>query len=425
MRTKLAGALGVYLLSAGLAHAQDALSSFSSEYDRGRNVGVYDRPRPEYTPIGVQLGAFSLSPALTTGISFTDNVFASDTNAQSDEIFSITPSLSAQSNWNRHALGFNASVTRYEHLDVDSQSSTDFTVGVHGRLDVLTSAAITASYQHSDLTESRYNSEAAAFSPEPSKYSTDYFDISASNQFNRVRVRLDASALNENFDNLVGFDGRIINNDTRDNTYYNASARADFALTPDTAIFGVISYDKRDFTNQVDLPGYFQRSSDGYQFLVGANFDITNLIRGEVGVGYFSDKVGGVGSSSDGVSLNARVEYFITPLTTITFNGNRGFYNSTVLLSPGDVSTSGSVRIDHEFRRNLLAFVQAGGSNQDYVGIDRNDDRVFAGGGVTYLVNRAAQVTLSYDHRSQTSNGTFRGYQYDANTVSLSLTLRR
>ena len=425
MRNTFAGVLVAALVTAGAAHAQDALSAFTEEYNRGRNTGVMDRARPEYSPIGIQLGAFNLSPSLSTSIGYVDNIFASSTNTQSDEIAQITGAISGASNWSRNSVNFQGSVSRSEHLDISSQSTTDFTVGAGGRLDVGSTGSLSASYQHSDLTESRLDSEAAAFSPEPAKYRVDFFDISAVNQFNRLRLRLDLNINDYSYDDIAGFNNTIIPNSIRDNTSYIASVRGDFALTPDTAIFAAISYDNRSFKNTIAGSNYDQRDSSGEQFEIGANFDITNLVRGEVGVGYFTQDVVGFPSNTDGVSLSGKVEYFITPLTTITLTGSRGFVNSSVLSAPGDVSTGGGVRVDHEVRRNVLVYATLGASLQDYVGIDRQDTRTSAGFGATYLINRAAQLGLSYDHRSQRSDGAFHGYEYDINEIFLSLTLRR
>ena len=99
--------------------------------------------------------------------------------------------------------------------------------------------------------------------------------------------------------------------------------------------------------------------------------------------------------------------------------------------SPGGISLTGGVTVDHELLRNLIvsAGVVAGQTQfRDYfvngqaVPINRSDTGYGGTLGATYLMNRLVSVDLAYGYTSFNSTALRR---YSTNQLSLTLRLTR
>jgi hypothetical protein len=73
-------------------------------YDRGHNVSVTERGRPEYDALGVRLGSFIVNPQLTTSIGYSDNVFNDNSNKKSDVYTAFEPYVNVASDWSVHQV---------------------------------------------------------------------------------------------------------------------------------------------------------------------------------------------------------------------------------------------------------------------------------------------------------------------------------
>src|SRR5687767_13916781 len=92
------GALGAVFTPA------DSHSQTFREEATARGVTVTTRPRPEYDPLGVRLGAFRLDAAAELGLGYEDNVFGRENDRIGDGFFSSGGSASLVSGWTRHAV---------------------------------------------------------------------------------------------------------------------------------------------------------------------------------------------------------------------------------------------------------------------------------------------------------------------------------
>ena len=432
------------LASAGRANAQsinDIINqNFGLDYNRGRNTSVTERARPDYSPTGLPLGAFTLYPALNTELSYVDNVFASPNNSGpnfgnglgkvGDGIFTITPSIGLVSNWSRNAVSLTANVSRDEYFKYTENDTTNYGARANGRLDILDSDSIGGSLDYEYLTESRTSSAVAENSFSPSRYTHEGASGYGVYQLNRLRFRVTADANKYDYNNLVGTFGEEILNDERNNNVYDVGGRADYAVNQDAAVFASIGYNDRQFEFVPTL-----QDSHGYELLVGFNLDVTNLVRGEVGVGYLIQDYRD-GATQNGFAAQTQFQYFPSQLLTLTLNAERSLQNSTIINSSGDVASTVRLRADYELRRDVLLFAQGGFENDQYNGINFNDDRYTASFGATYLVNRLIALNAAFTHETQTTSGgvgpgftpgsdTILAYPFDVNSVYIGLTLHR
>ena len=410
----------------GLAPAAIAQSDRAqSMFDRDRNVSVQQRPRPEYTAGGLQNGALLIYPELTLGLEYTDNVFGTSSNEETDLIAVIRPAVSFQTTWSRHSVSGDASATRREHFDFSDESVWNYTAGLGGELDINREAKLMAGSRYSSLTEPRTSAGAAGQAAEPIEYDTWTNYIGAERAAGRIKLqgRFDFNAFD--YKDAPLFGGGIADQDFRDRDEYILTARGDYAASPDTAFFGRLRYNDREYDlAPPSVP--LLRDSEGYTFDVGADFDIRGVARGIIGLGYTEqDYESAALPDIDGLSVDGLVEWFPTQLTTVTFSAARSVQDSAVVGSGGFFATSAGVNVDHELRRNLVVSAGVTLSEDDYSGIDRTDERLNVTAGVTYYVNRTVGVRASYSYLDQDSSGAAGNQDYTTNVIGLSLVLRR
>jgi hypothetical protein len=408
-----------------LAGAQDAQSNFR----RDRNISVRQRPHEGYEALGLRAGAFMVWPKLTSTVERTDNVYATATDEESDTVFHITPELNATSNWSRHSLSAYARAVINRFVDFETENTEDYSVGAVGRLDILRNAEANAGIDFSRLTEPRTSSSSPVNSAEPIQYELTSGYLSGSREFNRLRLsgRLDSRKFN--YLNGETTTGTPVLQDDRDRTVNTAMARVDYAVSPDTALFFQVAANKRAYRLNNPpaalYPAFVNRDSDGIEALVGANFEISALMRGELGVGYIKQQFDEAGFRDiSGLGVRGQVEWFPTQLTTLTLTGSRTVEDAGIIGASGYLSSNIGAQVDYELLRNVILSGQVGYGEDDYRGIDRTDERVTAGVSATYLMNRNVGVTVGYSRFDQSSKGAGGGDDFTVNKVGATLTLQ-
>jgi hypothetical protein len=408
----------------GIGFVAEAQERPESLFARDRNIGVMDRPRPEYTSDGIQRGAFIFTPALNLGLEYTDNVFGTSQNEESDVAAIINPSIGATTTWSRHALTGDASITRREYADFNDESVWNWTLGGAGRLDVRRDTSLEAGARYSALTEARTSAGAANQAAEPIEYDSFNAFLGARRAVGRFLAQGELGLDEIDYDDALLFGGGIADQDFRDHTQTKATARADYAVSPDTAVFGRIRLNEREYDlappNVTTL-----RDSSGYTFDVGADFDIRGVATGVFGIGYTEQDYDFAGLPDvDGLSLDGLIRWFPTQLTTITLSAARDIKDAPFANSGGFFATSAGVSIDHELRRNVILSAGFSLSEDDYSDIDRTDERYGLNAGVTYFMNRNVGVRGSWNYQNQDSSGAAGNQDFSRNTFGVSLVLR-
>jgi hypothetical protein len=418
--------LAVLALSAipavALAQSGDSMGGDNSLFDRGRNVSVRERPRPDFDALGIRAGAFLVYPKVEASIAYEDNIFASETNEESDTVSSIAPSIGVTSQWSRHQLDAFARANVYRYADFNAQDSETYSVGASGRLDVLRGTSLRGGVSHDYTVESRSSASSPQNAGEPVRYEQTTVDFSGAHEFNRLRLSADFRYRDTQFEDTVSFTGEPIDESYRDNQAWDVSARADYALSPALSVYAFAAANTWDFANPT-TPGDVGRDSDGQRAGVGADFDISRLVRGQAQVGYmhhsFDDpRVGDI----DGLALLGKVEYFPSELLTLTFNAERSVQATGVIGAGGVLRTSVGGKADYELLRNLI--LSATRLTDDYQGYAR-EDAVWSGMlGAYYLVNRRIGVNLIYNYYNQESSGRLAGTDFAVNRIQLGVVVQ-
>jgi len=406
------GALGL----PALAHAQ-----VPDLFARDRNVSVKERPHPEYEALGLHWGTFYAYPRIQFDVSHETNVFATETNEQSDTMLRLAPSVEVESDWTRHSLTAFARALRTWSNNYGNENYTTWAVGTAGRLDVRRTTTIGAGADYASEVEPRTASNTPQSLFEPIRYDRAQAYVTASHVFNRLRVSGRGDVRSYDYKNGTLLNGQPVIQTDRNQTTYEATARADYAISPATAVYARVTYNDRAY----DEPGTLltpKRDSSGVNALVGVDFELSNLVRGEVGVGYLDQSFDNdIYGSVSGLSTRVRLEYFPTQLLTIGMTADRSVGDSGAVGSAGYMSSAVQFTADYEMRRNIIVEGRVGYINEDYDVIDRQNDRWSAGIRGTYLINRRLGVTASYEYEDRSSSGVDRINDFNTSRFMVSL----
>lgn len=410
----------------GVAPSADNTNTISSNsFDRGRNISVRQRARPDYQAEGVEVGGFMVYPKLVAGVTYDSNIFSVPSAPTGDFIFSQIPEVDIQSTWARNSLTAYAKAEGDEYASHSAQDDLQYGLGVAGKYEFLTNSQADGGvdFAHDVLPRSASNN--VGFSVHPIGYDLTTSHAEFATTFTRMRLTARVDDQNYDYGNGVTPTGTFVNEQQFDHNSVLFTGKAEFAVTPDTAVFLTAMGNDRVYKYQPPAVQYDLNSS-GYEIDAGANFDITHLVRGEVQVGYLRQTytAGTLFKPISGPSAKAQIEWFPTQLTTVTVGVNRAVGDAGVPGSAGFLLTSTNVEIDHELMRNVILSANGVYATDDYNGVDRTDHVISGGAGATWLLTRHVGVTLGYTYGHQDSYGAQRGASYSDNRVMLSANLQ-
>jgi hypothetical protein len=187
-------------------------------------------------------------------------------------------------------------------------------------------------------------------------------------------------------------DGSTSGNQDRNFDQYGGVLRGSYELKPGLKPFIEVGADTRIHDLTFDRNGE-QRDSNGIDAKIGTTFEFTRKLTGEFSVGwlardYKDPNLNAIG----GLTTDASLIFAATPLTTFTATA-KTTVNEVILPGvSGDFSHDYSLQIDHSFRRWLLGTVQLGYGTDNYVGLDRFDQRWFASFALIYKLTREVQI---------------------------------
>lgn len=180
------------------------------------------------------------------------------------------------------------------------------------------------------------------------------------------------------------------------------TGQVEYAVSPSLAVYGQLAYADTRYDRGL-LNGLPNRDSDAWRLIGGVNFDLSAFMRGTLGFGYVRrnyrspiyDDVGGL-------SVEARVEYFPTQLTTVTLHARRLLDDSNIGGTGAYFDNQLALRVDHELRTNVLLNAGAAIARQDYIGSRIHSDIARLDTGARYLISRELQLqgNIGYAVRS-------------------------
>ena len=383
---------------------------------------VTSRPRPELDPLGIRLDSFMVFPSLTLDQSYNDNIYATPSADVADTVTTVAEKMVIRSDWENHQLGTSVTNTNGIYAGHAGEDYDDLVVTGNGRLDLDRNDTLNADTSYSNLHEPRTSPD-NTFGKTPTLYSLEQVHLGSFDSFNWLAVNLDAKAAKYEYTDVATSLDNFIAEKDRNRTEYTVSTRFGYEIVPNYE--AVLRSNLTDYTYEhpVDSAGY-RRSSRGAEGSGGIAFDLSGVTFGEVGVGYllrdYADPRFGVERSIAG---KAALTWNVTTLITVKANASRSLEETVVVGSSSFVATGGNLNVDWELLRFLLLNAQFSMSHDDYQQSPRRDSILSTGFGATYMMNRYANIAVTFSHMAHNSNEPLFGFTQNIAMVHVLLQL--
>lgn len=352
--------------------------------------------------LGIRAGAFMVQPQTTLGIIYSDNVFAADDDEESDFITTISPSVSIDSGWSRHALGIDLATTAGIYADNSSENFVDTSIAVAGRLDVRRETAIQAQVSFARNHEERGDPNTLLENDEPAIFTVASGEAFVLHGSGRISVRAGASVQQFRYSEVDLVGGGSITQDERNNRRFEVSGRVSYELRPEVIPFVEVAYNVRDFFEQDANP--VDRDSDGIRVGIGTGVILPGNFNGEVFAGWLEQDVDEEGRDISDVWFGGQVDWEVTRLTSLSANLTRTIEESVDPNVTGITQTDFTGTIDHELRRNVRLGGFLGVIDQQFEGADFDDQFFEYGARVEYLWNRHLDAEFRVSRKDRNSD---------------------
>ena len=376
-----------------------------------------------YAALGLRAGSFLLFPAI-------EFIGGYDTNpgrvagGPGAALYTVAPEMLLRSDWSRHELKaeLRGSYTGYSPDETPTLSRPYFNGKVDGRIDVTHDTNINLGTRLLVSTDNPGSPNLQAGLAKLPIYTTAGGSAGIAQRFNRFELSVKADAERTDYQDSALTDGTTASNKDRDYDQIGGTLRGSYELTPGVKPFAEAGLDTRKHDLETDFSG-FQRDSNGVVGKVGSSFEISRLLTGEIAAGYLRrtyedprlpNLQGFIGEGALTWTANA--------LTTVKLTAASTAGESTIPGVSGVLYRDIGLQLDHALRRWLIFTVKAGFGFDDYVGDIREDKRYSIGAGLTYKLNRNAQLKGEVRQDWLRSNVT--GNDYNATTFLLGLRLQ-
>jgi hypothetical protein len=385
---------------------------------------AHSEPDDPYAPLGIPAGAFDLFPAVELIGGYNTNP-GHEPGGQAAWFYTVAPELRVQSNWSRHEFkaDLRGSYIGFSPDETPTLSRPYFNGKLDGRVDVTRDTRIDLGSRILLSTDNPGSPNLQAGLAKLPIYVVGGGTVGLGQRFNRFDVSIKGDVSRTIYQQSSLTDGTTASNDDRNFDQYAGTLRGAYELSPGLIPFIEVGLDTRVHDLNVDFSGY-QRNSNGLIAQAGAKFELTRLFTGEASLGYTQrDYQDPRLANIDGLIANASLLWTATALTSVKLIATSSVGESTIAGVSGVLYRDIGVQVDHAFRRWLIGSLKLGYGNDNYVGLDRIDNRYAAGVGLTYKLNRSVQVKGEF--RQDWLHSNVVGVDYTASVFTLGLRLQR
>jgi hypothetical protein len=361
------------LLAADQADMNTAPQASATPHGRGKP----DSGAPE----GYRAGSFLVRPEAAVSGVYDSNIFATRKNEVEDGITVFSPSLAVESDWDRHAVTFDAGGAFGRFFSNDDEDYDDYWSDVSGRYDVGQTTNLFGGVGYAHEHEERGSPEDEQSGDEPTVFRSGNAHAGVNHDWGKTTLRVGGTYEQLSFD-----DAGTLDNTDRDRTLTGAGLRVTRQLDARYALYGQGVWDRRNYDDDRDDNGY-QRDSDGYRAGVGMLANFSNRLKGEAYLGrlvqgYDDPRFDDVREPDYGASISLRA----TPRTIMTAEIERSLEETTLAGSSGYLYTALRGTVLHKLtpRMNVNAGVST--AEADYQQLNRDDTYYNAVFGMRYYL---------------------------------------
>jgi hypothetical protein len=392
--------------------------------------GVAQRARPEYDPIGVDIGGLTLFPSITASLETTDNYRATPTNKQGDVYTVIQPEMLVRSTWSRHRLEARAYASPSVHFNLSDENVTQFGASASGTYDVSRMTSFRADLTGARFVESRSSLGAFRGTAEPVRYELFRAGLAVSQSFNDITLTANAGSERRNFHDvrLAAGAGRI-DQDFRDVRFLTAGGSAQYDLRNGIGLIASGQYERARYDFRPGSPGFVRgvsldRQSSGFNLQGGVTLELSRLVFGTIQAGYITRSYRDPRLRDlNGVSYSADILWNVTQLTSIRLRAARSVEETSATQIAGNRRNDLRIGVDHELYRNILLNGDVGYGSFRPNGPGVGGRELTLGGGARYLINRRFTLSGGGRYSQRTSSNQFLRYKAFGANASLRFAL--
>ncbi|WP_294393661.1 outer membrane beta-barrel protein [uncultured Sphingomonas sp.] len=401
-----------------LVVAQPACPQVSSAV---QGNAVLSRDRPGLGPVGIPIGGFRLYPALNGSVGYDDNIYNVRTDIRKSPIVAVQPKLAVRSKWSNHRLNLDAEALIERYPDLRTENNNQYGATLSGRLDATRAMQVEGEARAARAIEQRGTPGDLFTRGEPVRFDRVGGTLSARMLLGPVLLQAGGARDSYSYkDARVG--PALLDQSYRNHDSTVFTGRLGYQLGPSVTVFaqGGLRRERYDQAEAARL-----LDANEMSVLGGVRFEITELMSGELGVGYLRRRYrSGAFGRTSAFAYDGALTWNPTTLLTVTARARKSIEESPFLSASGIVTDAASVEADYELLRNLLVNGRLSRVREDYRDLDRRDRRIEARVGLRYLLNRLVELGASYDRRRQRGSG-IAGRDYGGNAIRLSVTVQR
>lgn len=374
-----------------------------------------------YQPVGVELGSFLLFPRLETDVTYSSNVFASESDVRSDFVNRISPEVRLRSRFTRHELNFRGELEQYLFRRYTEDNRLDGSLSADGRLDIHRAWEATGFLNLVKRAEDR-GSPNVEQGKEPAQTYAGTALFGSRLQQGRYIFQGDVGIDRRVFDDTETASGRKINNTDRNRWEYQVRGRTAYEFRPNYSAVVEGALNRRDYDDRLDDNG-LNRSSEGFRLEAGLGVDVSQLIRGDFLVGYLhQDYEDPALSDPSGYAMKATFNWTPSRLTVVIPSLERTVQETVSANASSIIRTGGGLVVRHEFARNFIATVLTNLSFDEYGGSTEEAWNYEARVRGIYAFSREWYAGAEIGYRGRESNRA--GSSYDQVTTLVRIGVR-
>lgn len=211
-----------------------------------------------------------------------------------------------------------------------------------------------------------------------------------------VTIDLDGRAVDKDFQRAI--------QDDKDRTEYQAVGRVGYRANRELTPFVEPYVEVRDFDTAVDDNG-FARDAHRAGVRVGTLYELGERLSLEASVGGAQWEFDDSRFDSQTIwTASGELGWNVTPLTTIKVGASRDEVATTRAGSALREVIAGNIGLEHEIRRNILAFADVKYRKTDFGSDPREDDDIDFGVGAEYLFDKMFSASARYVRSERDSN---------------------
>lgn len=388
--------------------------------DRYRSDVAGNRPQPAFDPMGVRLAGFLARADGDVDIGYNSNLYGRSANIVGDRYFKLRPSFRLGSDWGRDSVEASARAELTRFRKESTQNSSEYWLHAAGTKEIGDRATVRPTIDYSREALPRGSAENTQTLGSPMFVRSLVTNVAATYDGGQFSAELLLAYRRQRFEPVkIGSD--IVSGRLRDTE--GVGGRVTVVHKTSLAISAMVQAVADDTRNPHPEFGR-DRSAYGYALLAGVRIDPSGLIAGQVAVGLRHRDFRSSRTSSQGLTYDARLQWYPTELITVGIKANQEYRNSGILTANAVLVDKQALDVTYEMFRDLNFYLEANHEAASYRDFSAHTDLKSISLRATYTSRRALQLSAFAAYQRSTTNRPLLATQYHALRAGLSARIR-